>query len=355
MACEEVLDGVRQMRLPFRKCCCNSQTGETVNYYPHHIGDFYTSTRHLSRMERSVYRDMLDMYYYRETPLPADLGVLCRWVGASSEEERCAVEELLAEFFLLEADGWHQRRCDREIGKYVAARPAAEVRREQERERQRRAQAKRKALFEELALLGVTLPWNATVEQLQTALADAAITRDPTASITNPKNQEPKKEPIQEAAAACAAIPFPGALGDPAGETIHTKRKTKATKETSPVIATLQSVSDQVRSDWMELRRRKRAPITPTAVAGITREANKAGISLEDALRFSCEFGWGGFRAEWLANKINLTTNRNNLHEERAAVIATLTNHRPSHGRVVDLLPDGKSSSCVGAIARRVG
>ncbi|MGE8450704.1 MAG: DUF1376 domain-containing protein, partial [Pseudomonadales bacterium] len=33
-----------------------------MNHYPHHIGDFNTATRHLSRLERAIYRDMRDMY-----------------------------------------------------------------------------------------------------------------------------------------------------------------------------------------------------------------------------------------------------------------------------------------------------
>jgi hypothetical protein len=41
--------------------------------------------------------------------------------------------------------------------------------------------------------------------------------------------------------------------------------------------------------------------VTATAVAGIRREASKAGISLEDALRICCARGWRGFKAEWVA------------------------------------------------------
>jgi hypothetical protein len=61
-------------------------------------------------------------------------------------------------------------------------------------------------------------------------------------------------------------------------------------------------VSDSVWKDFRQLRKAKRAPITDTAIEGIRREAQKAGIDLEAALRMCCERGWQGFKAEWLAD-----------------------------------------------------
>lgn len=42
-----------------------------MNYYQHHIGDFNNATRHLSLVERAIYRDLLDMYYDTEKPIDA--------------------------------------------------------------------------------------------------------------------------------------------------------------------------------------------------------------------------------------------------------------------------------------------
>ena len=53
------------------------------------------------------------------------------------------------------------------------------------------------------------------------------------------------------------------------------------------------------------MRKAKKAPITETALAGIRREADKAGYTLEQALATSCERGWIGFKAEWVAGKPN--------------------------------------------------
>jgi len=60
-------------------------------------------------------------------------------------------------------------------------------------------------------------------------------------------------------------------------------------------------VSETVWNDFVILRKSKNAAITETAMQGIIREAKKAGIPLEDALRMCCERGWRGFKAEWLA------------------------------------------------------
>ena len=53
-------------------------------------------------------------------------------------------------------------------------------------------------------------------------------------------------------------------------------------------------------NDFKTLRAKHRAPITPTAMAGIVREAKVAGLSLNDALKTCCERSWRGFKAEWL-------------------------------------------------------
>lgn len=59
-------------------------------------------------------------------------------------------------------------------------------------------------------------------------------------------------------------------------------------------------VASEVVADFRALRKAKKAPITETAVAGIQREAEKAGLTLEQALRACCERGWTGFKAEWV-------------------------------------------------------
>ncbi len=56
--------------------------------------------------------------------------------------------------------------------------------------------------------------------------------------------------------------------------------------------------------DFMAIRKAKKAPLTQTALKGLYREAEKANLSINDALKICCERGWVGFKAEWVENKI---------------------------------------------------
>lgn len=75
-------------------------------------------------------------------------------------------------------------------------------------------------------------------------------------------------------------------------ETIKKKDK-KLTREDVP------EVSDQTFDDFMQLRKAKRLPFSMTAMEGIKKEASRAGITLETALKECCMRGWAGFKAEW--------------------------------------------------------
>ena len=88
-----------------------------MNYYQHHIGDFNNATRHLSRVERSIYSDLLDLYYDSEKPLTADFDKLARRILVE-DNERGALREVLNEFFVAMEDGYHNERCDKEIASY---------------------------------------------------------------------------------------------------------------------------------------------------------------------------------------------------------------------------------------------
>lgn len=91
-----------------------------MQYYPHHIGDFDKATRHLTRLERSVYRDLIDLYYENESPISLDLDLVCRKIIARSDEERLAVQQVLSEFFTHTENGWVNIRCEIEIENYRA-------------------------------------------------------------------------------------------------------------------------------------------------------------------------------------------------------------------------------------------
>lgn len=89
-----------------------------MHYYSHHIADFNNATRHLDRNERSIYVELLWLYYDKEEPLPDDPGRLSRLILASGESE--VVGQILNEFFVKTGDGFINPRCDEEIAKYQA-------------------------------------------------------------------------------------------------------------------------------------------------------------------------------------------------------------------------------------------
>lgn len=77
-------------------------------------------------------------------------------------------------------------------------------------------------------------------------------------------------------------------------------------KRASARSTTIERPADVPMSVWQDfqaIRKAKRAPLTDTALAGIRREAGKAGLSLADAIAYCCEAGWQGFNAAWYANR----------------------------------------------------
>ena len=89
-----------------------------MHYYPHHIGDFNAATRHLSRLERSIYRDLIELYYETEAPISIDLERVARRIVATSPDERSALRDVLNEFFTPGPEGWSHKRCEEELAKY---------------------------------------------------------------------------------------------------------------------------------------------------------------------------------------------------------------------------------------------
>jgi len=107
-----------------------------MHYYQHNIGDYRRDTSHLSLLEHGVYRQLMDMYYLSESPIPRETQLVFRRLSARTNDEQKAIEIILSEFFYLTDEGWSHKRCDSEIAVY---RDKADTARaiEQEKERVR--------------------------------------------------------------------------------------------------------------------------------------------------------------------------------------------------------------------------
>lgn len=97
-----------------------------MNYYQHHIGDFNNATRHLSLVERAIYRDLLDMYYDTEKAIDAsNMDRLARRLQCITNEQIAALNYILDEFFILQDGAYLNNRCEREIAEFHGKRKQA--------------------------------------------------------------------------------------------------------------------------------------------------------------------------------------------------------------------------------------
>lgn len=84
-----------------------------MNFVQFHIGDWDSSTRLLSPLEKGVYIDLLFLYYSLERPL---MRSECERIArAYSEDEKAALEYILDRFFMADGDVYRHQRCDKEI------------------------------------------------------------------------------------------------------------------------------------------------------------------------------------------------------------------------------------------------
>lgn len=118
-----------------------------MRFYPYHIGDFNNATRYASRLERSIYRDLLDMYYEQESAIDGtDVDKLQRRLNVRSTDEQTALDFVLTEYFENQDGFYFNNRCEFEIKKYQdklegaikAGKASAEARRKKASKKQRK-------------------------------------------------------------------------------------------------------------------------------------------------------------------------------------------------------------------------
>jgi hypothetical protein len=63
-------------------------------------------------------------------------------------------------------------------------------------------------------------------------------------------------------------------------------------------------VETQLAKDWLQTRKEKRAgSLTQTVMAALQREAEKAGLTVPQAVQVAAERGWARFNASYLHNE----------------------------------------------------
>lgn len=97
--------------------------------------------------------------------------------------------------------------------------------------------------------------------------------------------------------------PTEGPTRDQRGTTHKERKEGKERKSNTREVAKPESVSDEVWADFLSLRKSKRAPVSPTALEGMRREAGKAGWSLDRAMSECVIRGWQAFKADWVKDQ----------------------------------------------------
>lgn len=77
-------------------------------------------------------------------------------------------------------------------------------------------------------------------------------------------------------------------------------KESAAKKSPAPKIVKPDGVDSDTWADWLALRKQKRATVTNTVIKSARKEAEKAGMSLEDFFSEWCLRGSQGLKAEWI-------------------------------------------------------
>jgi hypothetical protein len=120
----------------------------------------------------------------------------------------------------------------------------------------------------------------------------------------------------------------------PETETETETKKEKREKATS--VATPDGVSSEVWDQFVKQRKSKKAQITGLVMAGIQREADKAGYTLERALTEVVVRNWVSFKADWVAEKSDSNLTKTGLSNK--TVMSGLTRGLLGSGQNVKLL-----------------
>ena len=211
-----------------------------MHYYKKNIGDYAKKTGRLTMLQHGAYTLLIDSCYDRE--IFPTLEQALEWTWASTDAEIEAVKFVLSRFFTLDKEG-----------QYVQNR-----------------------ILSELLHYHKNADTNKRI----------AIERE-----TKRKEKSTKREPIVH-----EAPPNHKPL------TINHKPITnnhKPDREKATVVAHPLTVDQQVWSDWLQIRKAKKLPMTETAWSQIQNEFRKSNLSDQQGVEYCCLSNWASFKTAW--------------------------------------------------------
>lgn len=89
--------------------------------------------------------------------------------------------------------------------------------------------------------------------------------------------------------------------------------------------------------DWLAVRKAKRASNTETVIDNLIAESEKAGISVDDAVRLSASNSWQGFKAEWLKPKDRASPQRETIAQKNERIMAEVMGKPLDDGMTIEM------------------
>ena len=222
-----------------------------MHYYDHNIGDFAIETRGLTYEQIGIYISLLDKYASSQQPITDE------WLDVAYQlETKCKALALLKAFFVKREGGFVHPRIEKQIAEFEEL---SKARREAGRKGGRKKSASATAAGDSVE--------KANESNCQ-ANANITINHKPE-TINQDKDIDTRAKPARR----------------------------PAQKLVKP-----EGVSDQVFDEWQALKRKLCKGCTQRMVDAIAREAEKAGMTVEQAMTYQLEKGWKGFEADWVRN-----------------------------------------------------
>ena len=157
--------------------------------------------------------------------------------------------------------------------------------------------------------------------QIGQGVAPTVERGSPHRGVEKQKETEVKQKRNSSSTHTCEEPPFDDELFNEAARVVSEietasesspEKKQKKPRKARTSFATVERPDDlpeQLWQDWLALRKAKRAPLNTTTINTFRAEAQKAGISFEEAVSFSVANGYQGFKADWYRKNASTFTN----------------------------------------------
>lgn len=231
-----------------------------MHYYTHNIGEFAQKTRFMSPEEIGIYVILKDEYYANGMRIASDRIANLMPPGCESSLKR-----VLHRFFI-EKEGFYE--CAEFDAELTAYKDKGSINSENAKKR-----------WEKRRNASKSEPNGTNGDTNVCESHTTRISSDANSCLTNNKELRTNNQ-----------------------ELVDINTRPKATRPKTQKLVKPEGVSDQVWSEWQALKRKLCKSCTQRMVDAIVREADKAGMTVEEAMTYQLEKGWKGFEAEWVHN-----------------------------------------------------